>query len=236
MRTRGKILGALLGALSLVAALTAAPSPAPSNTGALAMNLTSLATIVGAKPKNMSILLVDNRVYEFTASVPTPTREMDWLAVGRSGDAIGYTFPVVRRRRLALGRIDAELGAYSYDAGTPIAAGTWQSAYWSAQAALTALGVWGDVANKLAPAENVRAALVLVERGAAPLGIVYATDAQASHAVRVVGTFPAASHPPIRYPLALLKTSRSRDAAAFRAFLLARQARAIFARHGFTAP
>ena len=62
------------------------------------------------------------------------------------------------------------------------------------------------------------------------------TTAQASQAARVVGTFPAASHPPIRYPLALLKTSRSRDAAAFRAFLLARQARAIFARHGFTAP
>ncbi|WP_288991206.1 molybdate ABC transporter substrate-binding protein, partial [uncultured Sphingopyxis sp.] len=98
-----------------------------------------------------------------------------------------------------------------------------------------ALGVWGDVADKLAPAENVRAALALVERGAAPLGIVYATDAQASHAVRVVGTFPAASHPPIRYPLALLKTSRSGDAAAFRAFLLSRQARTIFARHGFTA-
>lgn len=52
--------------------------------GALAMNLTSLATIVGAKPKNLSILLVDNRVYEFTASVPTPTRDMDWLAVGRA--------------------------------------------------------------------------------------------------------------------------------------------------------
>jgi thiamine pyrophosphate-dependent acetolactate synthase large subunit-like protein len=52
--------------------------------GALAMNLTSLATIVGAKPKNLAIILVDNRVYEFTASVPTPTREMDWLAVGRA--------------------------------------------------------------------------------------------------------------------------------------------------------
>ena len=52
--------------------------------GALAMNLTSLATIVGAKPKNLAILLVDNRVYEFTASVPSPTREMDWLAVGRA--------------------------------------------------------------------------------------------------------------------------------------------------------
>lgn len=52
--------------------------------GALAMNLTSLATIVGAKPRNLSILLVDNRVYEFTNSVPTPTRDMDWLAVGRA--------------------------------------------------------------------------------------------------------------------------------------------------------
>jgi thiamine pyrophosphate-dependent acetolactate synthase large subunit-like protein len=52
--------------------------------GALAMNLTSLATIAGAKPKNLSILLVDNRVYEFTASVPTPTRELDWLAIGRA--------------------------------------------------------------------------------------------------------------------------------------------------------
>lgn len=63
----------------------------------------------------------------------------DWLAAGRSGDAIGYTFPVVRRRPLAFGRIDADLGAYSYDAATPIAAGTWQSAYSSAQTALTAL-------------------------------------------------------------------------------------------------
>lgn len=52
--------------------------------GALAMNLTSLATIAGARPKNLAILLVDNRVYEFTASAPTPTRELDWLAVGRA--------------------------------------------------------------------------------------------------------------------------------------------------------
>ena len=74
------------------------------------------------------------------------------------------------------------------------------------------------------------------ERGAAPLGIVYATDARASKAVRIVGTFPAASHPPIRYPVALLKASRNKDAAAFRAFLLSKQGRAIFARHGFSAP
>ncbi|MFZ5726670.1 MAG: molybdate ABC transporter substrate-binding protein [Pseudomonadota bacterium] len=105
-----------------------------------------------------------------------------------------------------------------------------------AKAALTHLGVWRSVAGRLAPAENVRAALVLVERGAAPLGIVYATDARASKAVRILGTFPGASHPPIRYPVAVLKASRHRDAAAFRAFLLSTQGRAIFTRHGFSAP
>ena len=105
-----------------------------------------------------------------------------------------------------------------------------------AKAALIHLGVWASVAAKTAPAENVRAAMALVERRAAPLGIVYATDARASKAVRVVGTFPASSHPPIRYPVALLKASRSKDAAGFRAFLLSKQGRAIFARHGFSAP
>jgi molybdate transport system substrate-binding protein len=105
-----------------------------------------------------------------------------------------------------------------------------------AKAALTRLGVWKSVAGKVAPAENVRAAMALVERGATPLGIVYATDAQASRAVRVAGVFPASSHAPIRYPVAVLKASRHKDAAAFRAFLLSREARAIFARHGFTAP
>ncbi len=66
---------------------------------------------------------------------------VDWKAAGRSGDAAGYTWPVVRRRPLDLERIDARLGQYSYDAGTPIAEGTWTGAYWSAQTALTALDV-----------------------------------------------------------------------------------------------
>lgn len=105
-----------------------------------------------------------------------------------------------------------------------------------AKAALSRLGVWTGVVAKVAPAENVRAALALVERRAAPLGIVYATDARASKAVRVAGTFPATSHPPIRYPVALLKASRHKDAAAFRTFLFSKQGRAIFARHGFSAP
>jgi molybdate transport system substrate-binding protein len=104
------------------------------------------------------------------------------------------------------------------------------------RAALIALGVWRDVEPKVARAENVRAALALVERGEAPLGIVYATDAKASAKVRVVGTFPEASHPPIRYPAALVKTSANAGAPAFLDFLATREARAIFARYGFSAP
>lgn len=63
----------------------------------------------------------------------------EWRAAGREGDAIGYSFPVVRRRLLEFDRIDAKLGAFSMDAASPIAAGTWDAAYWSAQSALTAL-------------------------------------------------------------------------------------------------
>jgi acetoin utilization deacetylase AcuC-like enzyme len=64
----------------------------------------------------------------------------DWRAAGRPGDAAGYAWPVVRRRDINLDRIDARLGRYSYDASTPIAEGTWTSAYWNAQTAVSALG------------------------------------------------------------------------------------------------
>ena len=67
-----------------------------------------------------------------------------WRESGRDGDAIGYTWPVVRRRRLEPDRIDAKLGLYSYDAATPIASGTWEASYWSAQTALTALSAIVD--------------------------------------------------------------------------------------------
>jgi len=63
----------------------------------------------------------------------------DWRAAGREGDAIGYAWPVARRRPLALDRIDARIGRYSFDVSSPVAAGTWEAAYWSAQSALTAL-------------------------------------------------------------------------------------------------
>lgn len=71
----------------------------------------------------------------------------DWRAAGRDGDAIGYAWPIVGRRPVDLSRIDARLGRYSYDVVTPITAGTWDSAYWSAQSALTALDAVADGAS-----------------------------------------------------------------------------------------
>lgn len=101
------------------------------------------------------------------------------------------------------------------------------------KAALISLGVWPSVEAKVARAENVRAALALVERGEAPFGIVYATDARASARVRVVGVFPASSHPAITYPIAALRSSTNPEAEGFRRFLISREGKAIFARRGF---
>jgi len=103
-----------------------------------------------------------------------------------------------------------------------------------AEAALRKLKLWDAAAPQLVRAENVRAALALVERGAAPYGIVYATDARASTRVRVAGVFPQSSHPPIIYPLAQLRSSTHPEADGFRRFLLSREGRTIFTRFGFS--
>lgn len=103
-----------------------------------------------------------------------------------------------------------------------------------AKAALTRLGAWDAIAERTAPAENVRAALLLVARGEAPLGIVYATDAEAEPAVRVVDRFPVDSHPAIVYPAARMAASAHPQAGAFLAFLRSEAAAAIFRKHGFT--
>jgi molybdate transport system substrate-binding protein len=103
-----------------------------------------------------------------------------------------------------------------------------------AKAALTALGVWEAVEPRTAGVENVRAALMLVARGEAPLGVVYRTDAMAEPAVRIVAAFPADSHPEIVYPFALTATSAHPRAAAFLDHLGSPAARAVFAAQGFT--
>ncbi|HXA70149.1 MAG TPA: molybdate ABC transporter substrate-binding protein [Stellaceae bacterium] len=102
------------------------------------------------------------------------------------------------------------------------------------KAALEKLGIWPSVAAKVAPAEDVRAALLLVERRETPLGIVYATDAAADKGVRIVASFPKDSHPPILYPAAEVASGGNPAAAAFLAYLKSERARPFFERQGFT--
>jgi molybdate transport system substrate-binding protein len=102
-----------------------------------------------------------------------------------------------------------------------------------ARSALTSLGVWGSVAERLVRAENVRVALTYVARGEAPLGIVYETDAKAEPLVRVVDVFPQDSHQPIVYPAALTRTGTSSEAKALLAYVSSLKAAEIFTRFGF---
>ena len=102
------------------------------------------------------------------------------------------------------------------------------------KAALEKLGVWAGVSGKIAQAENVRAALLLVSRGEAPAGIVYQTDAAADPNVKIIGTFPEDTHPPIIYPIALTASATHPDAAAFLAYIGSDKAKPLFQAQGFT--
>ena len=102
------------------------------------------------------------------------------------------------------------------------------------KAALEKLGAWDGVKDKIAQADNVRAALALVSLREAPLGVVYETDAASDPAVKIIATFPEESHPPITYPIALTKTSANPDARAFLSYIRSPAARPAFERQGFT--
>ena len=101
-----------------------------------------------------------------------------------------------------------------------------------ARSALTSLGVWNDVADRLVRADNVRAALAFIARGETPLGIVYEADARVEKRVRIVDFFPADSHAPIVYPVAV--TAHARPAARqFVDFLQSATAQETFKKYGF---
>ena len=102
-----------------------------------------------------------------------------------------------------------------------------------AKAALQKLGAWQAAEPKFAMAESVRAALLLVARGEVTLGIVYATDARIESGVKIVGMFPADSHPPIIYPVAATTTAKP-EADSYLAFLRTGAAKAIFEKYGFS--
>ena len=150
------------------------------------------------------------------------------LRAGTRGDILTNRLVLVTRtggpvRRLA----DIDDGRLALADPAAVPAGKY------ARAALESLGQWQAVEAKVVPAENVRAALALVERGEAPLGIVYATDAAGVARVRVVGTFPLASHPPIAYPFAIVAGRDGQPARALLAFLLGPEARGVYEKRGF---
>jgi molybdate transport system substrate-binding protein len=103
-----------------------------------------------------------------------------------------------------------------------------------AEQALRKLGLWAVAEPRLARTASVRAALLLVERGEAPVGIVYSTDAAVSPGVAVIGIFPASSHDPIVYPFAVTKQGDTAEARALMQFITGPEARAIFLARGFT--
>jgi molybdate transport system substrate-binding protein len=102
-----------------------------------------------------------------------------------------------------------------------------------AQQALTALGVWKDVEDRLVRADSVRSALAFVDRGEAPLGIVYQTDALVDKQVRVVGIFPDDTHRPIVYPIALTTVAHG-DAAKFIAYVRGPAGDPVYRAYGFS--
>jgi molybdate transport system substrate-binding protein len=124
--------------------------------------------------------------------------------------------PLIKDSRLAMGNPDVvPAGKYG-------------------KAALESLNAWNDIKSKVAGAESVRAALALVSRGEAPLGIVYRTDALADKGVRIVDTFPASTHPDIVYPAARMAASKSSAAHTFLNHLASPEAKAVWQRFGFT--
>jgi molybdate transport system substrate-binding protein len=102
-----------------------------------------------------------------------------------------------------------------------------------AKAALEKLGAWQAAEPKFAMAESVRAALTLVARGEAVLGIVYSTDARVEPGVKIVGTLPADSHPPVIYPVAATATAKA-EAAGYLAFLRSSATKTVLEKYGFT--
>jgi molybdate transport system substrate-binding protein len=102
-----------------------------------------------------------------------------------------------------------------------------------AKQALTKLGLWDSIAPRIAAAADVRSGMLLVERGEAPAGIVYRTDAAVSKGVAIAGAFPESSHDPVTYPFAAVKSGDTPEARAFLAFLATPAAREVWIRRGF---
>jgi len=259
MLTRRMTIGGMMaGWLAVAGALSAAAQSREPLTVFAAASLTDALHEVGrawtkrsGQPVRFSFAASGTGARQIVAGAPADlfvSAEPGWMdqvqAAGRLlpgarrdllGGRLVLVAPAASRVRLAI-RPGFPLAAALGDRGR-LAVGDPRSvpAGRYAQAALTRLRVWDMVATRLAPAQDVRAALSYVARGEAPLGIVYETDAAAEPAVRIVGAFPAASHPPIVYPAAVVQGAKP-GAVAFYRYLGGAEAMAIFRRYRFRTP
>ncbi len=172
--------------------------------------------------------------------------DLDWMKYGQEKKLIqdASRFNLLGNRLVLIAPKDSKIGDVKIGPGFDLAAlvGDGRIATGDVQAvpvgkyakaALEKLGAWEKAASRFAMAENVRAALLLVARGEAALGIVYETDAKVDPNVKVVGVFPADSYPPIVYPAAATRNARP-EAKGYLDFLRTGTAQVFFERNGFT--
>jgi molybdate transport system substrate-binding protein len=191
----------------------------------------------------------NNLIKQIEAGAPADifiSADLDWMDYGQQKNLIkpDTRINLLGNRLVLIAPKDASLNINiqpSFDLAAALKRGRLSMANVEAvpagkygKAALEKLGAWDGVKDKIAQAENVRAALLFVARGEAPLGIVYQTDAASDPNVKIVGTFPENTHPPIIYPIALTRESSNPDAAALLNFIRSPAARAAFERQGFT--
>jgi molybdate transport system substrate-binding protein len=252
---RAALLGSLLSFLLGIVPLHAADSGSQALLVFAASSLTDAMDEIGkaytretGQPVKMSYASSSALARQIEAGAPADvffSADTDWMdyvqdrnLIGKStrrdllGNRLVLIAPAKSTVQLKIGPnfpLAAALGDQRLSTGDPdsVPAGKY------ARAALTSLGVWNDVADRLIRAENVRAALTFVSRGESPLGIVYETDALIDRGVRVVDTFPESSHLPILYPVAA--TAHAKPAARrFVSYLQGDAAAASFKKFGFT--
>ena len=246
---------ALLGAVGLRGGAPAAAQPAGPTVFAAASLKNALDDVAAAwakeghAPAKVSLAASNTLAKQIEAGAPADlffSADLDWMDYLQGNGLIraGTRVSLLANRIVLVAPRDAArpvaIGP-NFDLAAALGSGRLAMGHVDAvpagrygKAALETLGAWNGVKDRIAQADSVRAALLLVSRGEAPLGIVYATDAAAEPNVTVVGTFPAESHPPIVYPVALTKDAASAEAPAFLAFLRGPAACAAFERQGFT--
>jgi molybdate transport system substrate-binding protein len=249
----------LLGRIALVLALQCAATLARAEDGITVFAAASLQDALKAVAKDFTASTGTTVKFSFDAS-STLARQiengapadlfasadldwMDYLAKRNLIDPksrinlLGNRLVIIAPKDSGLGELKLDLPAIEAAlAGGRIATGAVETVPVGryAKMALQKLDLWTGLAGRIAPAENVRAALAYVARGEAPLGIVYATDAASEPKVKIVATFPRDSHPPIVYPFAVTAGTKGDGAARFLSYLQSPAARTVFTAQGFS--